>query len=259
MTGPNGLDFSYDSYLGQVPEGLRGQIEPSFKQYSEGIEKAVKEQIGQYEPYKEILDQGWQPEHINVGLQFLQMANDNPERIIQGILEEHPELLQQIPGLNNTPPVVPGQQTPPSTDDSELNLPPQLLERMNQQEQLIQLLFQGYQQNQQQTQEQQQVAQEQAELQQFTQELDKIAPSNKYPRHFILSYISQGQSPEQAVKSFSDWRTSEFQRQNAGATPLVAPANGGGLPSETVDTSKLTSQQRRDLMVQYLEQANQQK
>lgn len=257
-----GLDYNFDSYLTQVPEGLRDQIKPAFEQYSEGIKKSVTETYGNLDPFKELVEQGWQPEHVNVGLQLLQMAQEDPQRVVQGILQEHPELINQIPGLapqpQVTPPVVPGQK-PPSTDPDYSDLPPALLQRLDQQEQIIQLLAQGFQQNQQQSQQFTQQQQEQAELNQFKAELDKVAPENKYPRQFILSYVAQGQSPEEAVKSFTDWQASQTQLANGNRAPLIAPANGGGLPSETLDTSKLTPKQRVDLMTQYLETANQQK
>lgn len=258
MTEPSedGLDYSYDSYVSQVPEALRGQVEPAFKAYSEGIQGKVTEQLGQYEPYKEFIEQGWEPQHVGMGLNLLQQLSEDPQKIYEALVNEYPNLVQQTPQQQQQTPQGQQQQT---YDPADYNLPPELTQRLDQQEQLIQLLSQGFMQTQQASQQAAQQQQEQAELAQFTEELDKIAPSDKYPRHFILSYIAQGQSPTEAVKSFSDWQTSQFQQRNGQSAPLIAPASGGGLVSEPIDTAKLTDVQRRDLMTRYLEAANQQR
>lgn len=248
MTEP--VDFGYDSYLGQVPEALRGQIEPAFKAYSDKLQQDVTGQLGQYAPYKELQDQGWTPEHVTVGLNLLQTLENDPAKVYQALLQEHPELGQQIPA-----PVTPTPNTPPV----DQNIDPALDTRLSQMDQMLQLLYQGFTQQQQQTIEQQQAQQEQTELAQFRTQLDQVAPEDKYPRQFILSYVAQGQTPEQAVKSFTEWQTSQFQQQRSNGAPVIAPAGGGGLPSEPLDTSKLTNTQRENLIAQYLETANQQR
>lgn len=257
MTEPEegGLDLAYESFLGQVPEALRTQIEPAFKAYNEDIQGKVK----QFEPFNEILSQGWTPDHVNVGLNLLQELNTNPQRIFQALADEHPELLQQFaPAPQQTNPGTLSQQTPPVASAGLEDLPPALIERMNQQEELINLLYKGFSENQQQTAAQQQAAQEAQELAQFKQQLDQIAPEDKYPRQFILSYVANGQSPQDAVKSFEAWKTQELSAQRAAGAPLIAPAGGGGLPSEPINTAKLNDEQRKALMVSYMEAARQQ-
>lgn len=249
-----GLDFSYESYLAQVPEGLRTQIEPAFKEYSESLQKNFEP----YKPYAEVNDQGWTPEHVTAGLGLLQELNSNPQRIFQALAEQNPELLQQFTP-QQTPQIPapnPFTQQQPSADMSDV--PPWLAERMEQQEKIIGLLYEGFNKQQEQTVQQQQAQREQEELTVFKNELDKVAPETRYPRHFILSYISQGQSPQDAVKSFDAWKAQELAAQRSSGAPVIAPAGGGGLPSEPIDTSKLNDEQRRALMVQYMEAANRQ-
>jgi hypothetical protein len=247
--------LNYDSYLAQVPESLRDQIKPAFDSYSEQIKNKVQENVGSLSQFKEIAEVGWTPDHVNVGLNLLQTLNDNPEQIFQALVQENPDLLklvqQQQPGLVTPPAPV---NTPPGQTD--FNVDPAIDGRIAQMEKVVELLAQGFQQNQQLTAQQQQAMQEQQELQQFEAELNKVAPEDKYPRPFILSYIAQGQTPQEAVKSFSDWQTSYAQQLRSNGAPLVAPAGGGGLPSEPVDTSKLSDRDRRDFITQYLEAAN---
>lgn len=256
MTEP--VDFGYDSYLSQVPEALRGQIEPAFKSYSEELKNKVNGQYSQFDPLKEYFDQGFTPDHVGVGLNLLQEINTNPQNVFEALLKEYPDLAQpqQTPQFTpgQIPPVTPGQQQ----QTPDYNIDPGLQQRLDQQEQLIALMFQGFQNQQQSLQQSQEAAQEQAELDQFRTQLDQVAPEDKYPRQFILSYISQGQTPEQAVKSWTDWKTSELQQQRSSGSPLVAPA-GGGVPSQEIDTSKLSDVDRRSLITQYLERANQQR
>ena len=254
MTGfGDGLDWTYDSYLTQVPEGLRGQIEPAFKSYSEKLQESVKGQLGDLAPFKEIVDTGWTPEHVNMGLQLLQQLDQNPQQVFQGLIQEYPDLvktIQQQPQSQQIVPEAPGQV--------DQNIDPALDGRLKQMEGLLELLAQGYQQQQSTFAEQQNQAREQSELQQFEEELNKIAPEDKYHRPFILSYIAQGQTPQEAIKSYTDWQTSSMQQQRSNGSPLVAPAGGGGLPSEPIDTSKLTDKDRVSLITQYLNAANQQ-
>src|SRR6266496_1598887 len=227
MTEP--LDFGFDTYLGQVPETLRDQVKPVFENYSKALQEQVNGQMQTYEPYKPIVEQGWEPEALVTGLNLLQMVNENPQRVYEALLQEYPQLAQQ-----QTPPTPPTPPAPTPSDSGEFNLPPEYTQKMDQMEQMMQLLFQG-----------------------FRQYLDQVAPEDKYHRPFILSYIAQGQTPEQAIKSYTDWQNSQVQGNNRMSAPLVAPANGG-TPSAPIDTSKLSDQDRKALMVQYLMQANQQ-
>jgi len=255
MTEP--IDYGYDSYLSQVPEALRDQIKPAFEQYSEKLKGSVDEQYGQLAPLKEYIDQGYTPQHFGAGLEVLQAINNNPEQVFQGLLENYPDLAQQFlqQQQQQTPQFQqnPQQQQVPSGNEED-----PYESRFSQIDQVLQLLTQGLTQQQSDYQSQQQAAQEQQELQQFQKQLDELAPEDKFHRPFILSYIAQGQSPQQAIQSYNEWQTGQTQRQNSLGAPIVAPAGGGGLPSESIDTSKLTDQQRKDLMIQYMQRANQQ-
>lgn len=251
MTEP--FDFSYDTYLGQVPETLRDQIKPVFESYSEALKKSVTDAMQPFESYKPIVEQGWEPNHVIMGLNLLQEVNDNPERVFQGLLQEYPQLAQQFQQQTLPTPT----PTPTPITPNNFNLPTEFVEKQNQMEQMLQLLFQGFQQQQEQNQQWSQAQQEQQEMDQLNQYLDQVAPNDKYHRPFILSYIAQGQTPEQAVASYTQWQTNQNQTQNRLGAPLVAPANGG-TPSTPIDTSKLSIEDRKNLMVQYLEQANKQ-
>jgi len=254
MTEPDGLDYGYDSFLGQVPESLRDQIEPAFKSYSEDIKTKVAGQYGQFEPFKEILDNGWTPEHVNVGLNLLQQLNDNPQSVYQALVQQYPELAPQPQQIAPVTPQGPGS----NSNSSDYDIPPALQERLDAHEKLLELLGQGFNQQQQNQQQFQQAEQEQQELAQFKAQLDQVAPENKYPRQFILSYVANGQSPQEAVASFEAWRAQELNGARSAGAPLIAPAGGGGLPSEPLDTAKLTESQRKELITKYLETANQQ-
>jgi len=268
MTEPlnDGLDFGYDSYISQVPEAIRGQIEPAFKTYAETIKNKFGEYDQQYAPFKEITEQGWTPEHVNVGLNLLQQLNTNPDVVYQALLQEYPHLAQQagaqqvnqqIGQLQQNPGQLPNT-TPPAGGELG-DIPPELQTRLDQQEEIIQLLYKGFQQQQEGLVSQQAQQREQAELAQFQTELDKIAPSDKYNRDFILAYVAKGATPQQAVEQYTQWETGYQQRLRSNGTPLVAPAGGGGLPSEPIETSKLSDVQRRQLITNYLEAANSQR
>lgn len=256
MTESEQTASDYAQYLAQVPEGLREQIEPAFKSYHDEIAEKNKD----YEPFREVLDQGWTPDHVTVGLNLLQELNTNPQRIFQALVDQDPSLLQQFAPQQIQPTGPPAYTAPNNTPPKGFeDLPPELLEWKAQQEEMTRLLFQGFTEQQQLTQQQQQAQQEQAELSQFKTHLDKVAPEDKYPRQFILSFVAQGQAPEEAVKSYESWRQQELSQQRALGAPLIAPAGGGGLPSEPIDTSKLSESARKNLMVQYLEAANRQR
>lgn len=255
--GGNGLDFSYDSFLSQVPEALRSQIEPAFKNYSEGIQKSVNDQLGQYEDVKPLIEAGWEPSHLAQGVGILGMLNSEPERVLEAMLQEYPQLAERFQQQQQTPPAPTQQQQQQQTPENDF-LPPEFQTKFSQMEEVINLLVQGFQQDRQQRQEYTQQQQELQELNQFTSYLDQIAPEDKYPRHFILSYVAQGLTPEQAVQEFSNYMSTQGQQQNRQIAPIVAPGSGGGTPTNQIDTSKLDRSQRANLIAQYLQQANQQ-
>lgn len=266
----DGLDFGYDSYLSQVPEAIRSQIEPAFKSYSENLQNSYKTEHEAFSPYREFEDQGWTPDHVGLGLNILNELNNNPRRIFDALVENNPEFLQHVQQQqtgNQLQQQFQQQQQQnqlpfPNNNQQQNNwdtgLPPELVERMNQQEQIINLMFQGFQQDREWRQQQEAQSQESKELQQFEAELDKIAPKDKYPRDFIYAYVAQGKTPQEAVKSYTDWYTAEQAKWRGNGAPLVAPGSGGGSVHEPVDTSKLSDTARKDLIVQYLNAANQQ-
>jgi hypothetical protein len=73
----------YDEYLSRIPEEVRGDVEPVFKDWDKNVTQRFQE-ASQYrqtwEPYEQAGINQFAPEQVQLGLQFVQ-ALDNPQAI----------------------------------------------------------------------------------------------------------------------------------------------------------------------------------
>lgn len=246
-------DKPYKNYLEQFPEALRGQVEPIFQQWDKDVNTRFEKLHSDFEPYKQFVETGVDPDVISAGVDLLGQVNNDPQRVFTALADhlktQGVDLSQLVQGFGGTPPVSTG------TQESEYgDLPPEFITEFNNMKQMLELQGKAMVAQHQEQEKFSKAQEEQRALEELSTYLDKVAPSDKYPRNFILSYLAQGSTPEQAVESYTEW----YQGQIGGQTPTaprVAPG-GGGLPSTQIDTSRMGSADTKQTVIDFLRAAN---
>jgi hypothetical protein len=246
---------AYQEYLDRFPEAQRSQVEPIFQDWDKNVSKKFEDIHAQYEPFKPFAEAGWDPDVINAGVGLLDQVNNSPEQVFSALANhlagQGVDISQLVQGFGGQPPA---QQQGNKDDLGEYNLPPEFLQKFENLEKLTQTYAQAFVASEERQKQLSAQQQEQQELQEFGQYLDRVAPESKYPRQFILSYVAQGMPVEQAVEAYTGWYK-ENVPGGAPTPPRVAPS-GGGLPSTGISTDSMNSQDTKNMVVEFLKQAN---
>jgi hypothetical protein len=257
-TGAKMGDKPYQNYLNEFPEALRPQVEPIFDKWDTDMNNRFKDIHEQYEPYKTFVDNNVDPDYLQAGVGLLEQVNNDPQKVFTALANhlqtQGVDLSQLVQGFGGTPSQ---QQT---TDTSEYgDVPAALIEKLEKANKLaetnaaafVQYVERENAQREQSTKEQE----EQRAMQELSDHLDKVAPADKYHRPFILAYLAQGSSVDQAVNEYNSWYQGQVGGSGNVSAPRVAPG-GGGLPSSQIDTAKMGSQDTKNMVVEFLKRAN---
>lgn len=233
---PGQADAPYAEYLNRLPEEVRGDVEPIFREWDSNVTKRFQEHSEQakaWQPYEQLGVNQLSPEDVQEALQFRQAVYENPQGIwdwAQQYAQQHgltqqqaAELAQQQGGLDEF-----GLQDPNQQFEQLLS---QRLSPFEQQlEQLTSVL----------TDQQQQAAQQQA--QQFIEgqlaELEKTHGeefSREAVELFVPNFIES--DPQHAVpRAFEAYQQMRNQIEKSalqGKVDAPGPAEGGGVADVT--------------------------
>lgn len=240
--GQGGGLGQYAGYLNGVPEQFHGQLLDGFKRTDAHWQQQLHSAQSRYQPYEQILS-AHQPEELQNAVDLLSAIRADPA----GALAE----LQAALGLDQqTGQGVPQQGT---TDYDGYDggqgfaLPPEIAQRIDQQEKLLTMLAEQFIGQRQETQLNAEASalddQLRAAYGQGYDELDDNAWD------FMVGLMESGRanSPQQAVDILRQF-VGQGQAQQPGATAVVMPA-GGGMPSNQVDPRQLYADKkgRREL------------
>lgn len=228
----------YAEYLEKIPEGFRPIVEPVFKDWDAGVTRKFQEVHQQYDPWKPVIESGFDPNVAQQSLQLVQALEQQPESVLLALAQAY--------GVELAKPEVAPPVTPdPTGDEDELD------PRLKQHEEMLQTMGQYLVQQQQQAQQ----AEEDRRLQETLSTLK--TQHGDFNERYVLALMAQGASPEQAVQQFKADLQQFTADQKASAAPVVV-GPGGGVPANTVDPSQLGDKDTKNLVVQLLAQANQQ-
>jgi hypothetical protein len=244
-----GINPAWNEALSGIPEAFHQQLTPHFQKWDQSANSRIEELNGQlknWEPYGALTEHGITMDQVTDGLRIMQELNQNPKAIYDALTEHYGwgSNPAQAADPNNigTPPVA--EQTPFDLKSTpEYN---QLQEQLNLVSQLM-------------VQEQQakQHAAEDAKLNnEINSALEKFSDVQLTPdvENFILSQMEhKGKTADQAFQSFVDFRNS---LQPAPFAPNVLSANGGGVPSQAINTRNLSDADTKALIVQMLKAQN---
>lgn len=233
--GANG-NPAWNEFLSVVPQELHGQVTPILEKWDKGVQDRFQKVHSEYEPWKEVLGTGATPEDVSFALNVLNTINENPETVYRALKDYHK--FDAEPAGSNT-----GQGQNESNQEDPYAARFAEIERTNQ------LMAQTL------------VAQREREIQaQQDQQLDTefTGLRKKYgdfDEDYVLGKMLNGMDSENAVQAFVKMRDSLAAQ---GPKPLIMGA-GGGVPGTNTDVRKLDDAGTKNLVVQMLQAAAQQR
>jgi hypothetical protein len=245
---------AWKELLDIMPTQLHTQIQPILAKWEQGTQQRFQqhaEQMKQYEPYKNLIDNQVPMDYIEQALSVAQLIDENPQGFMQQLQSIFGEQNQQLEqGQQN------GQQQQYDYGDQEgtfeqqqwdISQDPRFQELQQHQDLLANYIAQ------QMTQEQQ--TQEDAELDTMLNDLRE--QYGDYDERYVVTMAASGMHPEEAVKSYMEMVNGirSAPRPDAGLPRIVSPSNG--MPSEQIDVANLSDGDRKKLVQNILAQASQ--
>lgn len=237
---PPSNDPPYASYLSEIPEALRPQVEGVFKKWDGDVTQRFQSLHSEYDPYKSLIDE-YEAESLKHAVDLATYMQENPQEFIRQFAAMQGINLEQ--GTQPNPSSTPQQSQAPEEEEPWAA---QLRQVQEQNQQLMQML-QGQQQQQAEVQARQQVESLIANLHTTHGNFDDV---------YVLTLMGQGMDPEAAVKQFQSLGNTYFGQQQQ--APTLTPAGGHSSPqvsAEDLASGKVSS---KDLVVQMLKNAAQQ-
>lgn len=238
---PQGTDYSgYSEFvqglLKEAPDEHKTLLEPYLKKWDAGVSRRFQELQGQLKPYQDFGD----VETIQQAVELYHMLEDD---------DEARKVYESLHSYFNT-----GQQVTPTgapqveVDTEFQELPPEFLQKFQQQEQIIQALAQHYLGEQ----EAQQAAQEDAALDQTMKQL--TAEFGEFDEEYVLAKMYAGADPVEAVQAYQammQQRLSAYQ-QTQRTPPTLS--GGGSVPVESQNLAKVPRNDLKKFVAGLLEQ-----
>jgi hypothetical protein len=239
--GDGGASAPYAEYLSRLPEEVRGDVEPVFKDWDANVTRRFQdasEYRKQWEPYEGAGVKNYDPETVQGALAFIEAAQNEPASIKQWY-----QTYAEQNGLADEPAAL---AEPPAPQFDEYGLPADtqqveklLNDRFAPFEEKIQAIAQWQQerveaetQQQRDEQAQQQIDSQFAELEKAHGEFDK-----ELLAMFALKYADT--DPDNAInRGFQDMQTriNAIEKQALqGKVNAPAAAEGGGVPDVTAE------------------------
>lgn len=259
--GQGGRDTSetpYAEFLNRIPEEVRGDVEPVFKDWDANVTKRFQdasEYRKSWEPYEQAGVNKYDPAAVEWALQFYEAQQSNPQAIqewFQAYAQQHGlEAAQQAAARLEQPSVDEFGYTDPAQQLEQM-----LAQRLTPFEQQLQQLTQTFQQQQ----EQQAIQAAQAQIEGQLQELADKHPgefNREWVEKLLLNHIDT--NPEQAVTlAWQDYQALRNQLEKSVFEKKAndpSPAEGGGLPD--VNPEKITTfAQAKEIALQTLRNQN---
>lgn len=243
-TGESG-NPAWNEILGTLPDSLHPVVRPALEKWDKNYQSGIQKVHSQYEPYKPLLDAGFDPQTIQYSLALLDKMENSPREIYDALAEHNGWTGEQ-------------GQPEPEVDDTEYD--PETTEsnpRLDRAEKLSEAVAE-YIMDQQQKQEQ---AAEDADLDtEITslQEQHGIDPGDKTADKIVMGLMLAGATPEQAFNEYVEMTQQIATRPKANDNAPTVLSSGGGVPRSgiTVDQLKKPSD-RKALVANLLRQANQ--
>lgn len=255
--GQPGINPAWNEALSQLPPEFHSKVIPTFQKWDQNHQQGVQKVHSQYEPYKEFVDNGVQPEQIRIAMGIAQLLEENPQAVYEALQADFGQ--QQGPKGNGN-----GQQDPSDQGFGEQGnlgsefegLPQEFVQRFQQLEEQNNMMRE-FLTTQHETDQQKQ---EDAELDRIyegiTQKSETFRELNKNgaAEPYMNSLFMAGYGPDQAVEMFENFVDAVRSYNNRPKAPTILGA-GGFMPERQVRPRDLSDQQTKQLMTDMIKSA----
>jgi hypothetical protein len=237
--GSPGLNPAWSEVLDLLPEQFHSVVTPTFKKWDDSANQRVESvnaQLAQFEAYKPYVEHGITSEELEQGIRLLYEINNNPRNVYSA--------LQSAYNFGQQPE---GQETEEEEENPLSNLPPEILEKLNQHDGLLQAVSQIVLNDA-------QAKQDANADNALNKELEDLKTAHgEYDEDYVLAKMQLGMSGEDAVKSYQ----ALVQRitPQPFAPTLLGSSGGNGIPSNAIDPTKLSNKETRNLVAKMAEAA----
>lgn len=231
---------AWEEVLTAVPEEFHEALIPKLKGWDGGVTRRFQEIHSQYEPLKAfepLVQQGFDPDTLSQAIGLYQALNDSPDKVYEALGEAY--------GF--------GEQESESDDyddEGETSIPRELQEQLDRQERALEAMAEELSRRNEQEQNLQQ-----------TQELDNYLNSLRseygdFDEDYVVTKLANGMDGEVAVRQYQEI---VGPPRTPSAAPKVMGSSGvgsGGIPTDSPEISKLSSQDTQSLVESILQATN---
>lgn len=222
------------------PEVLE-KLDPYVRKWDAGVTRRFQELRSQLRPYQELGD----PDELSQAAQLYQVMSQDPERVYNALAEALGKAQQEAQQRGNETPEPQRQQG----EQDHLELPPEVQERLDRYETVLNHLAQNHLESQKQTQQQR----EDAELEEYLSNLK--TEFGDYDESYVLSQMMTGKSGEEAVKAYQSLIEQNARKVNqAGQAPPVL-SGGGSHAQQPINPGELSNKDTQSLVANLMAQA----
>ena len=252
----NNVNPHIEAALKDIPDEFRGILEPRLREWDTNSTQKIQSVQSEYEPYKELIDQGYEPQIVMNAIAFAQNLEADPKGMVKRIADHF-----QIDPVTVWENLGQGQKDEVDEPDLEYDELGDLSKHP-----VVQQLLQSQQQLQsfvESQQEGQVNAEAEAALDAYLEELHE--QHGDFDETYVLALIGTGMQGEDAVQQFKtigetyfSGKTPEPEQQQTQDAPVVAGSQGNtgtGLPDPTNSPKLLDRKSTNDLVEQILRNA----
>lgn len=226
-SGTEGNNPAWNDLLGVIPQEVHEQVIPHLKNWDSGVEQKFQ----QYAPYKSFIENNVNVDELQTGYGILQALNEDPKKVYEAIAEHY--------GLGSTIEEIDDDPDPGA-------LPPEIMEKLQGfekfQEQVSQLLV---------SQKEQELIKA-AEVELETELSDLSKKYGEFDEQIVIPLMQSGMKAEDAVKRYFTLMDQIATKKARPTPPNILGGNAGGVPAGGVDPRKLSNQETRNLVANYL-------
>ena len=246
-TGTPSVNPAWNDALGVIPSQLHSQVIPHFQKWDQNFNSQIQKVHSQYEPYKPFIDSGYTPEDLSFGVSLVQALSNNPQQLAQALNEwidaEYGESEQQ--GQYESTP-----QFDPNNPDFDITQHPAFQQQDQALKAMAQILLD-------QRQQEQQAEADQALEQEINGLKEKYKDRGDFDLEFVMGVAMNDPDMDldKAVQRYYETQDRMLGNVRRPGPPVLGP--GGAIPNGSVDPRKLDDKDRRALVAQMLQQAQQ--
>ena len=245
---------SWQELYDVMPSNLHQQMRPILEKWEQGVQSRFQshaDELKRYEPYKDIVDNNVPIDTIEQALAVAHLIDSDP----QGFLGQLNAMFgDQDNGQYEQDYDQSGYENDDSDDqgtfdtqDYDLSQDPRFQQIQQQQDIIANFLAQQMQQEQ-----------EQQADNDLDDELNRIREEKgEFDERYVLTMAASGMPIDEAVQAYHDMVNNirNGPRPDAGLPNIVSPSNG--VPSEQIDVANLAEGDRKQLVMNILRQAAQ--